>query len=194
MNGEADGGSAFIFMKTIHSIDELQSVSGPLHLALGVFDGVHIGHQAVIQIAVEAAKADGGAAGVVTFEPHPIRVLAPKMAPRRILASIQHKEDLLAALGIDILLVIPFTQEFAQWDASTFLEAMNTASGDLKTLTMGEDWKFGRQRQGNIELLRNFGEAHGVSVGSQLLRVGDGGPWEKTRAHDRLSHCQPAGV
>jgi len=164
MNGGGGRCVGFYFMKTIHSIDELRSVSESLHLALGVFDGVHIGHQSVIQIAVDAAKADGGIAGVITFEPHPIRVLAPQMAPRRILASIQHKEDLLAALGVEILLVIPFTQEFAQWDADTFLNAINTASCNLKTLTMGEDWKFGSQRRGNIEVLRNFGVKHEIGV------------------------------
>lgn len=153
-------------MQTIHSLEELQSISEPLHLALGVFDGVHLGHQAVIGKAVKAAKESGGIAGVLTFEPHPIRVLAPHKAPRRILASIQHKEELLSALGIEVLVVIPFTAEFAQQEASDFLSEMVSASLNLKTLAMGEDWKFGRKRYGDVALLRRFGSEHGVDVKS----------------------------
>jgi len=82
-------------MQIIHNISDLKSLSGPLHLALGVFDGVHLGHQAVIQSAVDSARRSEGKVGVVTFEPHPVRVLAPDRAPRRILASIEHKANLL---------------------------------------------------------------------------------------------------
>jgi riboflavin kinase/FMN adenylyltransferase len=101
---------------------------------------------------------------VLTFEPHPIRVLAPEKAPRRILASIQHKKDLLSALGVEVLVVIPFTPEFACQEAKTFLEAMWRSCPNLKTLTMGEDWKFGARRSGDVALLRAFGKIHGVEV------------------------------
>lgn len=151
-------------MTTIHSLQELHSFSDPLHLALGVFDGVHIGHQAVIEKAVKAAKERGGTAGVLTFEPHPIRVIAPKKAPRRILASIQHKEELLEALGVELLIVIPFTPEFAQQEAEVFLSELNDASGNLQTLAMGDDWKFGRKRKGDVTLLSRFGEQHDVEI------------------------------
>ena len=87
-------------MKRITSLVELGGAGGPLHLALGVFDGVHLGHRAVIDAAVAGAKESGGIAVVVTFEPFPIQVLAPEKAPRRILASLEHKERLLEALGV----------------------------------------------------------------------------------------------
>jgi len=151
-------------MRTIESLDELQTISEPLHLALGVFDGVHIGHQAVISVAVEAARECGGVVGVLTFEPHPIRVLAPEKAPRRILASIQHKKDLLIELGVDVLVVIPFTVEFAKLEASEFLQQLNRSAVNLKTLTMGEDWKFGAGRGGDYKLLQAFGKTQGVEV------------------------------
>jgi riboflavin kinase/FMN adenylyltransferase len=153
-------------MHTIHSLDEMSSINQPLHLALGVFDGVHVGHQAVIKDAVDTAVQEGGVAGVLTFEPHPIRVLAPQKAPRRILASIQHKEDLLAALGVEVLIVIPFTESFAQQEARDFLEQMVVSTPQLKTLAMGEDWKFGHQRGGDVQLLQQFGEKFGVTVKS----------------------------
>lgn len=151
-------------MQTIHSLEEMENIAAPLHLALGVFDGVHMGHQAVIRCAVDAAKDQGGLVGVLTFEPHPIRVLAPEKAPRRILASIQHKEELLDALGVDVLVVIPFTEVFARQEADEFLSEMKAFCPSLKTLAMGEDWKFGYRRQGGIELLRHFGERSGVVV------------------------------
>ena len=151
-------------MQTIDKLEDLKTISEPLHLALGVFDGVHIGHQAVIAEAVDAAKKKGGLAGVLTFEPHPIRVLAPEKAPRRILASIQHKKDLLEELGVDVLVVIPFTPEFATWEAGEFLDQLNRSVRCLKTLAMGEEWKFGAKRSGDLEVLREFGREHGIEV------------------------------
>ena len=151
-------------MHTIHSLEEMKSITGGLHIALGVFDGVHIGHQAVIESVVHAAKSDGGMAGVLTFDPHPIQVLAPHVAPRRILASLQHKEDLLENLGVQVLIVIPFTEEFAKLDAGVFLHGLNEACCDLRTLAMGEDWKFGNHRGGDVTLLRSFGVQHGIEI------------------------------
>ena len=98
---------------TLSSLDELGGVKDALHLALGVFDGVHLGHRAVIQTAVDGAAKTGGQAGVLTFEPHPIQVLAPEKAPRRILASIEHKERVLEAMGVSVLVVLPFTRELS---------------------------------------------------------------------------------
>ena len=133
-------------MLTIYSLEEMKSIKEPLHLALGVFDGVHIGHQAVIKSVVDAAEKNGGVAGVLTFDPHPIRVLAPQVAPQRILASLTHKKELLEGLGVKVLVVIPFTEEFAQVEAETFLNGMRNSAAELRTLAMGEDWKFGNQR------------------------------------------------
>ena len=73
----------------IDKLEELAAQDGPLHLALGVFDGVHIGHQAVIKRAVDAAARDGGKSFIVTFSPHPIRVIAPEKAPASLLATLE---------------------------------------------------------------------------------------------------------
>ena len=163
----------FRFMKTLYSLESLRTISEPLHLALGVFDGVHVGHQAVIGQAVDAAKVNGGLVGVLTFDPHPIRVLAPEKAPRRILASIQHKEELLTDIGVDVLIVISFTEEFAKQEADDFLAEIVTYCPELKTLAMGEDWRFGKQRKGNVTMLRIFGAEHGVAVKTpESVRLG----------------------
>ncbi|NNJ43001.1 MAG: bifunctional riboflavin kinase/FAD synthetase [Akkermansiaceae bacterium] len=153
-------------VRIIQNLNEIKTVTQPIHLALGVFDGVHIGHQAVIRSVVAAAKADGGVAGVLTFDPHPIQVLAPDVAPKRILASLNHKRDLLDTLGVDVMLVLPFTQELAHEEPEMFLERLLQACNHLQTLAIGEDWKFGNQRRGNVSLLREFGLANDIHIHS----------------------------
>jgi len=152
-------------MRTFSDVRELTELEKPLHLALGVFDGVHVGHQEVIQKVVGAAKQENGLAGVLTFEPHPIRVLAPERAPRRILASINHKKDLLGDLGVEILCVQNFTREFSSFYAREFVEDLvKFSGGGLKRVSVGEDWVFGRDRSGNIMRLREWGEEFGFVV------------------------------
>lgn len=151
-------------VKLISGINELTKIKGPLHLALGVFDGLHIGHQEVIASVTRAAESQGGAVGILTFDPHPIRVLAPEVAPRRILASLEHKRKLLQLLGVDFMLVVEFTQDFAECEAGDFLSSLHECAPDLKTLAMGEDWRFGKNRQGDVTLLRAFGKQHGIDV------------------------------
>ncbi len=150
-------------MLRLATISELGEVKKPLHLALGVFDGAHLGHQAVIGAAVEGARASGGVAGVMTFEPHPIRVLAPEKAPRRILASIEHKERLLEELGVEVLLVLEFTAKFAQRAADEFAGEL-LAAPTLRQIAAGDDWQFGRDRAGTVGLLRRLGAERGVEV------------------------------
>ena len=151
-------------MQRLTSLAGLGKVEGALHLALGVFDGVHLGHRAVIDAAVVGARESGGRAGVVTFEPHPIQVLAPEKAPRRILASLEHKELLLEKLGVSLLVVLPFTPEFAVREAKVFAEELFGAAGSLRQVSVGDDWKFGRARGGTFPLLREWGAEHGVQV------------------------------
>ena len=161
-------------------------ISEPLHLALGVFDGVHIGHQAVIQSVVDAAKFDGGVAGVLTFDPHPIRVLAPQVAPKRILASINHKKELLGDLGVGVMVVLPFTEEFASCEAESFLADLLEAPSHLKTLAIGEDWKFGKQRRGNVKLLEDFGNKHAINIRATSAVMLDGERVSSTRVRQAI--------
>ena len=159
-------------MLRISRISELHELDGPLHLALGVFDGVHRGHQAVIGAAVEGAQKSGGVAGVLTLEPHPVQVLSPERAPRRIMASLDHKERLLSGLGVEVMLVLRFDRGMASQSAEEFAEEI-LAVPRLRQLVAGEDWKFGRDRLGTMALLSREGERHGVevsAVGSVMLR------------------------
>src|SRR6187551_2070967 len=107
-------------MQVIHSIDELSSLPGPVALAIGVFDGVHLGHQEVIRDAQDFAATHHGTAVVLTFDPHPLRVLKPEAAPR-LLCSTRHKLTILKRNGVDHTLVLPFTNETAGMDAPSFV-------------------------------------------------------------------------
>lgn len=151
-------------MILLNSIEELSQITEVTHIALGVFDGVHIGHQAVIQQAVVEAKKKGGAVGVLTFEPHPIRVLAPDRAPRRILASIGHKVELLEDLGVDFLCIVKFDLDFAQLEAKDFISQLYGHCLELKTIAVGEGWIFGKGRSGDVAKLKRWGQECGFNV------------------------------
>lgn len=105
-------------------LQEFAEIKTPLHLALGVFDGVHIGHQAVISEAIAAARAAGEASGVLTFDPHPIRVLAPEKAPAALLSSLAHKARLVRELGAERFIALHFDAALAALDATEFLDLL----------------------------------------------------------------------
>jgi riboflavin kinase/FMN adenylyltransferase len=150
-------------MELLESISELERVSGPVHLGIGVFDGVHLGHQAVIRSAMENAARDGGSAVAVTFDPHPARILRPDAAPR-LLTSARHKQRLIAEIGIPYLLKIRFDEEFAALEPEEFINALVQHSCPLRTISVGHDWVFGRMRRGNVAMLKSSGETGGFRV------------------------------
>jgi riboflavin kinase/FMN adenylyltransferase len=161
-------------MKVYRQIGELASLGGGIHLAIGVFDGIHLGHQAVIHAAIESARADGGVPVVVTFDPHPLVVLRPEAAPR-LLASLAHQQKILADLGIENLLVIAFDQEFASQAAETFIRQLAAACRPLRQICVGAEWQFGRGRQGDVELLERLGSQLDFRVnGVAPVRSADG--------------------
>jgi riboflavin kinase/FMN adenylyltransferase len=152
-------------------IAELSHLHGPLFLAIGVFDGVHLGHRAVIERAVADAERLGGTPVVVTFDPHPIRTLRPEHAPR-LLTSTAHKIRLIRNLGVEHLLVIPFDAEFAATPPDVFIRALAAASRPLCEICVGFEWSFGKGRAGNLALLERLGVELGFSeVGVPAVTV-----------------------
>jgi riboflavin kinase/FMN adenylyltransferase len=143
-------------VKTLHSIADLSSLPGPLFLAIGVFDGVHRGHQAVISTSARHAHAAEGTPVVVTFDPHPAKVLRPNDAPH-LLTARQHKIDLIRSLGVGHLLVIEFNREFAATPAEEFVRQLSACSKPLREICVGHEWSFGRNRAGNLNLLKKIG-------------------------------------
>ncbi len=150
-------------MELCHSPSALSAL-GPAYLAVGVFDGVHLGHQAVIGRAVaDAGREPGAAAVVVTFDPHPLRVLRPDAAPR-LLTSTRHKFQFFADLGATHCLALPFTPEFAATPPEAFITELAQSSRPLREICVGFNWSFGRGREGNLDLLTRLGERHGFAV------------------------------
>jgi riboflavin kinase / FMN adenylyltransferase len=143
-------------MKTLRSIDELSHLPGPIFLAIGVFDGVHRGHQAVISTSARHAQSENGTPVVVTFDPHPIKVLRPKNAPH-LLTATRHKIKLIRDLGVRHLLVIKFDKAFAATAPEDFVQEVVTHSRPLREICVGHEWSFGKDRRGNLALLRKLG-------------------------------------
>lgn len=129
---------------------------------MGMFDGVHLGHQAVISAAVTAAREHGGLAGLLTFDPHPIRVIAPGKAPTSLLETLEHKARVVADLGVNLLVPLHFDAEMAAMEANEFVAQLTAAP--LHTIAVGEDWRFGRRRAGDVNLLRNEAQSRGFEL------------------------------
>jgi riboflavin kinase/FMN adenylyltransferase len=147
---------------TCHRLEELPALGQPLHLALGVFDGVHAGHQAVIAKAVEAAAKDGGLAGLLTFDPHPIQVIAPAKAPSSLLETLNHKARVVSALGVRLFIPLHFDAAMAEMEADEFVKQLTAAS--VRTIAVGEDWRFGHKRAGDVSLLQREAEKRGFRL------------------------------
>jgi len=145
------------------SIPELAGLRGYVSLAIGVFDGVHLGHRAVLDNARSDAQANGGVAAALTFDPHPLRVLAPDRAPR-LLTAKDHKVRIIRSLGIDQVGVADFNRAFASLDPRAFVEQLREAVPSLGSVSVGPDWAFGKGRAGDVELLRTLGEQNGFKV------------------------------
>jgi riboflavin kinase/FMN adenylyltransferase len=143
-------------MRILRSIPELADVPGPVLLAIGVFDGVHLGHQAVISTAARHAAEAGGTAVVVTFDPHPMKVLRPQASPR-LLTATQHKIALIRDLEVSHLLVIKFDREFAATPPADFVRQLVSAARPLREICVGQEWSFGKDRAGNLSLLKTLG-------------------------------------
>ncbi len=140
-------------------------------IAPGNHDGVHLGHQALVRTAREHARAHGLRAVALTFDPHPATLLAPARAPTP-LTTVARRTELLRAAGADDVLVQPFTREFAALDPEAFLQTLLDYSA--RALVVGPDFRFGRDRAGEVALLQQFGARHGLAVIVEPpVRIGD---------------------
>ena len=149
-------------MELINSLDKIDRPFKKAVITIGNFDGVHIGHQALFHEVIEKAEEIGGTSIAMTFDPHPLRVLRHNKTLSLITLS-EHKLELISASGIDVLICIPFTHEFAAISASSFVELLVKRVG-MKAIITGNDYTFGRNREGNVELLTSLGQEMGFEV------------------------------
>jgi riboflavin kinase/FMN adenylyltransferase len=132
-------------------------------VTLGNFDGVHLGHQRAVALLESRARALGAPSVAVTFEPHPVSVLRPDNAPKRILTP-KLKQELLASLGLDHLVVVHFTREFSQISAEEFVARVLVEKLRAAELVLGANFRFGHGRTGDLQSLRELGESFGFVV------------------------------
>jgi riboflavin kinase/FMN adenylyltransferase len=168
----------------LDKLEDLVLERGPLHLALGVFDGVHIGHQAVIDQTVQSARASGGMSFVVTFSPHPIRVISASKAPNSLLATLDDKASVMKSHGVDGLLVIHFDHQFAAMPAENFVRKLCAA--DVASISVGEDWRFGNKRLGDVNLLKSMADELGFELFAVPPVIWDGERISSTRIRQAI--------
>lgn len=149
-------------MEILNQLTTLKKQYSRITVALGTFDGVHLGHQKVISRSVELAKQLEGKSIVLTFSNHPLSVIAPERCPLQIITQ-EDKAELIKKLGVDILLNIPFTAEFLQLSASQFIELLMDTLNP-KHILIGPNYFFGYQRLGTPELLQEAGLHYGFKT------------------------------
>ena len=135
---------------------------GPSHATIGSFDGIHRGHHALLKPLIAGARAAGAASVLVTFEPHPRCVIDPDHCPP-LLTTLEEKTWLLDQLGLDHVVVIPFTRQIAALSAATFMERLLRGI-ELRRIIVGENHRFGHGQRGDPALLRRLGARHGFTV------------------------------
>ena len=159
-------------MQWWRGVEDVPADWGRSVATVGVFDGVHRGHQRVIQRAVDRGRAAGLPVVVVTFEPHPVEVLRPGNHPD-LLVTPTHKSRLLAALGVDAMLALAFTREFSLLGPDEFVQSTLVDAIHVAAVVVGENFRFGHKAAGDLERLRELGEKYDFEVeGIPLARPG----------------------
>ena len=170
-------------------VDHLSELSGlpakPLHLAIGMFDGVHLGHRAVIDAAIQSARRSGGVAGVLTFWPHPSALFRPESATRMIM-GLGLKVRLLCAAGVDLVITQRFNLLFAEVEAEEFVSHLKRFLPRLSAIYVGENWRYGKGRRGDIAMLVADAQSQGLSVVSAQRIRHNGDPISSTRIRECL--------
>jgi len=174
-------------MKTLRTGDfsELSQRKQPIHIAVGMFDGLHVGHQSVIQSALQAAELDGGISGVLTFHPHPSHLFRPANPTPQIYPT-EVKQELLREMGVDLCLVQDFNEDFASNTAKQFVSWLRSIIPTLKSISVGENFRFGRGRSGSPTVLVEHLRKQGISVYSCERVHLDGEPISSTRIRQML--------
>jgi riboflavin kinase/FMN adenylyltransferase len=150
-------------MRIFRSLEEVPADFGTTIVTVGNFDGIHCGHQHVLQEVVQRARESNSKAVAVTFEPHPFRILRPDVTPR-LLTPLAKKEALLAETGLDALLEIPFTRDFSMTTAEEFARDILAGKLHAKEVHEGDNFHFGHNAQGTTASLKELGQQFGFAV------------------------------
>lgn len=154
-------------MRVLYDIANFNS-DKPIVLTQGTFDGVHFGHKKILKQVVSEALNIGGESVLLTFYPHPRLVLSPDNNDLKLLSTIEEKVELVSDLGIDYLIIIPFTKEFSQLSAAVFVKNILVDKLHIVKLIIGYDHRFGRGREGGIEQMKELAQQHNFEL-SEIL-------------------------
>lgn len=169
-------------MRLLHGLQDCAGWPFPV-VTIGNFDGVHVGHRAVLHLACGRVRAQCGTAIVLTFEPHPLLVLTPGV-DLKFLSDPDEKLALLEEAGVDVVVRLPFTRDFASQTAEEFMVQVLRDGLGARELYVGQNFRFGKERSGTIQLLRETGPSLGFTVHA-ISPVGvDGAPVSSTRIRD----------
>jgi riboflavin kinase/FMN adenylyltransferase len=149
--------------KFIDGIEKLKKRFPYPVIAIGNFDGVHLGHQKIFHLLVEKAKKKNGTSIACTFEPHPLRIIAPERAPK-LLTPFKDKVTQIKELGVDVIVCVNFTMEFANIKAEEFVKEILCATFGVKEVFIGSNYRFGKGRKGSPDLLKKMGKDLGFKV------------------------------
>ena len=150
-------------MKVVYDIEEFDPQK-PVVLTQGTFDGVHFGHRKILRHVVSEARKIDGVSVLLTFYPHPRLVLYPDDNELKLLTTIEEKVDLVSALGINYLIIIPFTKELSRLRASDFVRDILVEQLHISKLIIGYDHRFGRNREGGLQEMSRFAETYNFDL------------------------------
>ncbi|MGJ8639416.1 MAG: riboflavin biosynthesis protein RibF [Opitutaceae bacterium] len=169
----------------VQSFEAVADLTDELHLAIGVFDGVHVGHKAVIESAVLSARGSDGVSGVLTFDPHPSRLFRPDDATRLIM-DVPSKVAMLQDVGVNVVICKKFDREFASIPADEFLAHLKQQLPSLRSIYVGQNFRFGQKRLGDVGTLVETGKQLGLDVFSVERIQHNGEPISSTRIRKEL--------
>lgn len=173
-------------MQVIRGLHNLRSEHRGCVATIGNFDGVHLGHQAVFKHVRAQADSFGLPSTVITFEPQPMEYFAPDAAPAR-LTRIREKLQAVKDAGIDRVVLLEFGPKLASMSAEDFVQELLVAGLDVRYLFVGDDFRFGRGREGGINLLREVGQAHGFEVANMNTFMDGEARISSTRIREALA-------
>ncbi len=172
-------------MKLIHAANELKPDGKKICVAIGVFDGVHLGHQQIIRQTIADARQHGAIALVLTFDRHPNAIVAPERMPP-LIYSLPQKLRAIGALGADSVLVVKFDKKFSEQTGAEFIRNLTRDLGSIHSVCVGADFVFGHQRSGNVAMLKELGSDIGFKVHGLAAVSLDGQVVSSTRIREAI--------
>jgi riboflavin kinase/FMN adenylyltransferase len=175
-----------------NSLDDVPDGWGPSVVSIGVFDGVHRGHRTILDRAVAAARAQSASSVVVTFDPHPAKVVGRPVP--LLLGNLHRRGQLLGEVGIDRMLVLPFTREVSEWTPEEFVQRLLVDRLHAVHIVVGQNFRFGHKQAGDVDLLAKVGDELGFTVEAVTLLSGGDVPVSSTWIRQRIAEGDVAAA